>query len=140
MKTRNQIDQSIDELLNRIEQECQEEPDTLLSIHPAHYTTEHLFQLRGRWQQRNREYQRLSRIIFAAGVAAPLFFGLGMLGFWSWAILGLIFFPIAATAFMFFLLGSIWLSAKYKSSGYQQAILKAIDEELKERGQFLEEH
>jgi len=138
MKTENHIDKSIDELLSRIEQECNEDPDTLLNIHPENYTTEHLFQLRGRWQQRNSYYKRLSRIILGMGASAPLFFAIGMLGFWTHAIWGLIFLPLAVTAFMSFLVGIFMLSARYKSTGYQESILHAIDGELKRRGQFVE--
>lgn len=138
MKTENHIDKSIDDLLARIEQECNEEPDTLLSIHPENYTTEHLFQLRGRWQQRNRQYRRLSNVILGLGAASPLLFALGMLGFWYRAILGVIFLPISIICFITFLIGIFMLAAKYKSSGYQEAILHAIDGELRRRGQFVE--
>jgi uncharacterized membrane-anchored protein len=138
MKTDNHIDKSIDDLLSRIEQECNEDLDTLLTVNPEHYTTEHLFQLRGRWQQRNRQYRRLSNIVFGLGASSPLFFALGMLGFWIKAILGVIFLPLAVLSFMGFLFGMFIISAKYKSSGYQEAILRAIDGELKRRGQFVE--
>ncbi len=138
MKTENHIDKSIDDLLGRIEQECNENPDTLLHIHPEHYTTEHLFQLRGRWQQRNRKYRRLSNIVFSLGASSPLFFAIGMLGFWMKAILGVIFLPLAMLSFMGFIFGMFIISAKYKSTGYQDTILKAIDGELKRRGQFVD--
>lgn len=138
MKTQNDIDKSIDDLLNRIEQECTEDPDTLLTIHPENYTTEHLFQLRGRWQQRNMQYRRLSSLIFGLGAASPIFFAFGMLGFWLSAVLGIIFLPLSVGCFMGFLIGIFLLSAKFKSSGYQEAILHAIDGELKRRGQFVE--
>lgn len=138
MKTDNHIDKSIDDLLTRIEQECNEDLDTLLTVNPEHYTTEHLFQLRGRWQQRNRQYRRLSTIVFGLGAASPLFFTIGMLGFWTKAILGVIFLPLSALSFMGFLFGMFLISAKYKSNGYQEAILRAIDGELKRRGQFVE--
>lgn len=138
MKTDNHIDKSIDDLLTRIEQECNEDLDTLLTVNPEHYTTEHLFQLRGRWQQRNRQYRRLSTIVFGLGAASPLFFTLGMLGFWINAILGVIFLPLSVLSFMGFLFGMFIISAKYKSNGYQEAILRAIDGELKRRGQFVE--
>lgn len=138
MKTENHIDKSIDELLSRIEQECNEEPDTLLNIHPENYTTEHLFQLRGRWLQRNRNYKRLQRLVFGMGAASPLFFALGILGFWTTPFMGVIFLPLAVTSFMSFLVGIFMLSARYKSAGYQESILHTIDSELKRRGQFVE--
>lgn len=138
MKTENNIDKSIDDLLNRIEQECIEDPDTLLSIHPENYTTEHLFQLRGRWQQRHLQYCRLSSIIFGLGAASPVFFAFGMLGLWISTLLGIIFLPLSIGCFIGFLIGLFLLSAKFKSSGQQEAILEAIDGELKQRGQFVD--
>jgi len=39
---------------------------------------------------------------------------------------------------MGFLIGIFLLSAKFKSSGYQEAILQAIDGELRQRGQFVD--
>ena len=138
MKTENNIDKSIDDLLNPIQQECTEDPDTLLSIHPENYTTEQLFQLRGRWQQRHFQYCRLSSIVFGLGAASPIFFAFGMLALWISTILGIIFIPLSVGCFIGFLIGLFLLSAKFKSSGQQEAILEAIDGELKHRGQFVD--
>ncbi len=138
MKTENRIDKSIDELLSRIEQECNEEPDTLLSVHPENYTTEHLFQLRGRWQQRNRSFKKSYSIVFGMGVLSPIFFSFGMLGFVYYPILGVIFLPLSISTFICFIFGIFIISTRYKSSGYQESILQKIDGELKRRGQFVE--
>lgn len=138
MKTKNHIDKSIDELLSRIEQECNDDPDTLLSVHPENYTTEHLFQLRGRWLKRNASYKKKHAIVFALGAFSPLLFSMGMVGFSYFPILGVIFLPLSVTSFMGFLFGIFSISARYKSFGYQDSILMAIDNELRQRGQYVE--
>lgn len=137
MNTEKHIDKSIEDLLCKIEQQCNDEPDNLLIIHPENYTTEHLFQLRGRWQKRNKEYKKMYRLIFALGALSPLFFAVGMSGFLFSPLLGVIFLPISVLFFIAFLIGIFMVSYRFKSNGYQESIITTIDKELKKRGQFL---
>jgi hypothetical protein len=137
MNTEKHIDKTIDDLLQKIEQDCNDDPDTLLVIAPENYTTEHLFQLRGRWQKRNESYKKMYRIVFTLGVLSPVFFTLGMLGFISSAMLGVIFLPLSIFSFFGFLFGIFNISARFKSTGYQNSIIQTIDRELKKRGQFI---
>jgi hypothetical protein len=137
MNTEKHIDKSIEDLLCKIEQECSDVPDTLLVIHPENYTTEHLFQLRGRWQKRNKEYKKMYQLVFALGALSPLFFAIGMSGFFFSPLLGVIFIPISVLSFIAFLLGIFMVSYRFKSYGYQESILSTIDKELKKRGQFI---
>jgi hypothetical protein len=137
MNTEKHIDKSIEDLLCKIEQQCNDEPDTLLIVHPENYTTEHLFQLRGRWQKRNKEYKKMYRLIFALGALSPLFFAVGMSGFLFSPLLGVIFLPISVLFFIAFLIGIFMVSYRFKSYGYQESIISTIDKELKKRGQFI---
>ena len=137
MKTEKHIDKSIDDLLQKIELECNNDPDTLLHLDPKHYTTDHLFQLRGRWQKRNKEYQKMYKLVFTLGALSPLFFALGMCGFVIHAIIGVIFLPLSVFSFLGFLFGILSISARFKSTAYQNSILENIDQELKKRGQFV---
>jgi hypothetical protein len=137
MNTEKHIDKSIEDLLCKIEQQCNDEPDTLLLVHPENYTTEHLFQLRGRWQKRNKEYKKMYRLIFALGALSPLFFAVGMSGFLFSPLLGVIFLPISVLFFIAFLIGIFMVSYRFKSYGYQESIISTIDKELKKRGQFI---
>ena len=135
--TEKHIDKSIEDLLCKIEQQCNDEPDTLLIVHPENYTTEHLFQLRGRWQKRNKEYKKMYRLIFALGALSPLFFAVGMSGFLFSPLLGVVFLPISVLFFIAFLIGIFMVSYRFKSYGYQESIISTIDKELKKRGQFI---
>jgi hypothetical protein len=137
MNTEKHIDKSIEDLLCKIEQQCNDEPDTLLIVHPENYTTEHLFQLRGRWQKRNKEYKKMYRLIFALGALSPLFFAVGMSGFLFSPLLGVIFLPISVLFFIAFLIGIFMVTYRFKSYGYQESIISTIDKELKKRGQFI---
>jgi hypothetical protein len=137
MNTEKHIDKSIEDLLCKIEQQCNDEPDTLLIVHPENYTTEHLFQLRGRWQKRNKEYKKMYRLIFALGALSPLFFAVGMSGFLFSPLLGVVFLPISVLFFIAFLIGIFMVSYRFKSYGYQESIISTIDKELKKRGQFI---
>jgi hypothetical protein len=137
MNPEKQIDKSVEDLLLKIEQECNDEPDTLLMVEASNYTTEHLFQLRGRWQKRNEAYKKQYRITFSMGALSPLFFVFGMLGFVFSPILGVIFLPLSICSFFGFLFGIFSISARFKSLGYQNSILQIIDRELKKRGQFV---
>lgn len=137
MNTEKHIDKSIEDLLCKIEQQCNDEPDTLLIVHPENYTTEHLFQLRGRWQKRNKEYKKMYRLIFALGALSPLFFAVGMSGFLFSPLLGVVFLPISVLFFIAFIIGIFMVSYRFKSYGYQESIISTIDKELKKRGQFI---
>lgn len=137
MNTEKNIDKSIDDLLMKIEQDCNDDPDTILVIAPENYTTEHLFQLRGRWQKRNESYKKMYQIVFTLGAVSPLFFCIGMLGFVTSALLGVIFLPLSIFSFFGFLFGIFKISVLFKSTGYQNSILQTIDRELKKRGQFI---
>ncbi len=137
LNTEKHIDKSIEDLLCKIEQQCNDEPDTLLIVHPENYTTEHLFQLRGRWQKRNKEYKKMYRLIFALGALSPLFFAVGMSGFLFSPLLGVVFLPISVLFFIAFLIGIFMVSYRFKSYGYQESIISTIDKELKKRGQFI---
>jgi hypothetical protein len=72
------------------------------------------------------------------GALSPFFFSIGMLGFVYYPILGVIFFPLSISTLICFIFGIFIISARYKSSGYQESILQTIDGELNRRGQFVE--
>jgi hypothetical protein len=137
MNTEKYIDKSIDDLLHKIEQECNDDPDMLLIVDPENYTTEHLFQLRGRWLKRNNDYKKMHKLVFGLGAISPLFFAIGMSGFTFSPILGVIFLPLSVFCFFGFLIGIFTISARFKSTGYQNSIIQTIDRELKKRGQFV---
>jgi hypothetical protein len=134
MKSRDHIDKSIDELLDRIVEDFDAEPDSILNINPGYFSTEHLYNLKNLWLKRNKRYNLYFRLVFGLGVLSPIFFTIGAIGFWANGILGIIFFPLSIVSFLSFFFGIFILASNFKSSGYQDKVKLEIDKELKKRG------
>ena len=74
MKSKDHIDKSIDELLERIAIDMDLEPDAILNINPDYFSTEHLFNLKNLWLKRNKRYNFYFKLVFGFGVLSPIFF------------------------------------------------------------------
>ena len=134
MKSKDHIDKSIDELLERIAMDMDSEPDSILHMNPGYFSTEHLFNLKNLWQKRNKRYNFYFKFVFGLGVLSPIFFTIGAIGFWTNGLLGIIFFPLSIVSFLSFFFGIFILASNFKSSGYQDKVKYEIDKELKKRG------
>ncbi len=127
-------DSDLNKLLSGIEAKSKDDFAMLEDCGAEYFSTSDLLELKGRWKEQVRMFNKLQRANILFGASAPFWLVLG-------AILGICELTRAATLaiFMFpivlfiFLLASFFIRVQYRSQAYLEFIGREIEYELGQR-------
>lgn len=127
-------DPQLHKLLSGIEAKAKNDFEMLEECGAEYFSTSDLLELRGRWKEQTRMFEKLHKANIIVGASAPIWLVLaavfGICGLVRAATFSIFMFPMA---FFLFIAAAFFLRSQYRSTGYLEFIGLEIEQELKKR-------
>lgn len=125
---------SVDRLLNRIEEEWQDDLELIIEITPEPFPTEMLLDMKERCREALATYRWWAKLFFYAGVGSPAFLLLGaFLALLGQLNLGFAFLFLSPISLLVFFIGNLVLNLRSKGHPHLSLIESMINGELQRR-------